>query len=179
MLENFQGDSWGLIPPLHMPSLLPHDLCHGRSSLPTVKADWTENIGLWSCRSGWVTLDGETAESGGRAGTTRFSRLDSLALSSAPQGGSYQHPFGSQTPCPRNRFLLSFLIKNLSFLTNCTFASRVLMKEIMLHGYLMWYARILKGLLGNICCHGNFWKDALKYSSGYHDGDSVLHQDHL
>ena len=48
------------------------------------------------------------------------------------------------------------------------------MKEIMLHGYLMWYARILKGLLGNVCCHGNFWKDALKYSSGCHDGDSVL-----
>ena len=36
MLENFQGDSWGSIPPLHMPSLLPHDLCQGRSSLPTV-----------------------------------------------------------------------------------------------------------------------------------------------
>ena len=39
MLENFQGDSWGLIPPLRMPSLLPHDLCHGRSAsrwLPAV-----------------------------------------------------------------------------------------------------------------------------------------------
>ena len=34
MLENFQGDSWGLIPPL--PSLLPHDLCHGWSSLPAI-----------------------------------------------------------------------------------------------------------------------------------------------
>ena len=32
MLENFQGDSWGSIPPLRMSSLLPHDLCHGRSS---------------------------------------------------------------------------------------------------------------------------------------------------
>ena len=32
MLENFQGDSWGSIPPLRMPSLLPHDLCHGRSA---------------------------------------------------------------------------------------------------------------------------------------------------
>ena len=32
MLENFQGDSSGSIPPLLMPSLLPHDLCHGRSS---------------------------------------------------------------------------------------------------------------------------------------------------
>ena len=32
MLKNFQGDSWGSIPPLHMPSLLPHDLCHRRSS---------------------------------------------------------------------------------------------------------------------------------------------------
>ena len=31
MLENFQGDSWGSIPPLRMPSLLPHDLCHGWS----------------------------------------------------------------------------------------------------------------------------------------------------
>ena len=28
MLENFQGNSWGSIPPLRMPSLLPHDLCH-------------------------------------------------------------------------------------------------------------------------------------------------------
>ena len=27
-----QGVSWGLITPLHMPSLLPHDLCHGPSS---------------------------------------------------------------------------------------------------------------------------------------------------
>ena len=32
MLENFQGDSWGSFPPLRMPILLPHDLCHGRSS---------------------------------------------------------------------------------------------------------------------------------------------------
>ena len=32
MLKNFQGDPWGSIPPLRMPSLLPHDLCHGRSS---------------------------------------------------------------------------------------------------------------------------------------------------
>ena len=32
MLENFQRDSWSSIPPLRMPSLLPHDLCHGRSS---------------------------------------------------------------------------------------------------------------------------------------------------
>ena len=39
MLKNFQGDSWGSIPPLRMPSLLPHDLCQGRSSsrwLPAV-----------------------------------------------------------------------------------------------------------------------------------------------
>ena len=39
MLENFQGYSWDSIPPLHMPSLLPHDLCHWRSSshwLPAV-----------------------------------------------------------------------------------------------------------------------------------------------
>ena len=32
MLEEFQGDSWGSIPPLRMSSLLPHDLCHGRST---------------------------------------------------------------------------------------------------------------------------------------------------
>ena len=31
MLENIQGDSWGSIPPLRMPSLLPHDLCHERN----------------------------------------------------------------------------------------------------------------------------------------------------
>ena len=29
MLENIQGDSWGSIRPLRMPSLLLHDLCHG------------------------------------------------------------------------------------------------------------------------------------------------------
>ena len=34
MLENFQGDSWGSIPPLRMSSLLPHDLCHGQSASP-------------------------------------------------------------------------------------------------------------------------------------------------
>ena len=28
MLENIPGDSWGSIPPLRMPSLLRHDLCH-------------------------------------------------------------------------------------------------------------------------------------------------------
>ena len=28
MLENIWGDSRGSIPPLRMPSLLPHDLCH-------------------------------------------------------------------------------------------------------------------------------------------------------
>ena len=28
MLENIRGDSRGSIPPLRMPSLLPHDLCH-------------------------------------------------------------------------------------------------------------------------------------------------------
>ena len=32
MLENFHGDFWGSIPPLRMPSLLPHDLCHGQTS---------------------------------------------------------------------------------------------------------------------------------------------------
>ena len=32
MLENFQGDFWGSILPLRMPSLLPHDLCHEWSS---------------------------------------------------------------------------------------------------------------------------------------------------
>ena len=32
MLEDFQGDSWGSIPPLRMSSLLPHDLCHGQSA---------------------------------------------------------------------------------------------------------------------------------------------------
>ena len=38
MLENFQGDSWGSIPPLRMPSLLPHDLCHGRSASRWLRA---------------------------------------------------------------------------------------------------------------------------------------------
>ena len=44
MLENFQGDSWGLIPPLRMPCLLPHDLCHGQSSLPEGWRSFPANI---------------------------------------------------------------------------------------------------------------------------------------
>ena len=47
MLEDFQGDSWGSIPPLHMSSLLPHDLCYRRSASrwpPTVK------------KNGWITF---------------------------------------------------------------------------------------------------------------------------
>ena len=32
MFGDFQGDSWGSIPPLRMSSLLPHDLCHGQST---------------------------------------------------------------------------------------------------------------------------------------------------
>ena len=30
--REFPGGSWGSIPPLRMTSLLPHDLCHGRSA---------------------------------------------------------------------------------------------------------------------------------------------------
>ena len=37
MLENFQGDSWGSIPPLCMPNLLPQDLCQGQTTWP---ASW-------------------------------------------------------------------------------------------------------------------------------------------
>ena len=34
MLENIRADSWGSIPPLRMPSLLPHDLCHEWNASP-------------------------------------------------------------------------------------------------------------------------------------------------
>ena len=34
MLENIPADSWGSIPPLRMPSLLPHDLCHEQNASP-------------------------------------------------------------------------------------------------------------------------------------------------
>ena len=36
MLENFQGASRGSIPPLRMPSLLPHDLCHAWAEFLTL-----------------------------------------------------------------------------------------------------------------------------------------------
>ena len=45
MLENIQGDSWGSIPPLHMPSLLPHDLCHRQSSSRWLPAVWESVLG--------------------------------------------------------------------------------------------------------------------------------------
>ena len=70
MLENFQGDSWGSIPPWRMPSLLPHDLCQGRSSLPAKEE--SEKVGLKLnnrktkiMASGPITsweIDGETVE---------------------------------------------------------------------------------------------------------------------
>ena len=46
MLEDFQGDAWGSIPPLRMSSLLPHDLCHGRSASLLCYIVWT----------GWISL---------------------------------------------------------------------------------------------------------------------------
>ena len=49
MLEDFQGDSWGSIPPLRMSSLLPHDLCHGRSASrrpPTLFQHHSNSISL-------------------------------------------------------------------------------------------------------------------------------------
>ena len=49
MFEDFQGGSWGLIPPLRMSSLLPHDLCHGRSSLPHLAFNLSQHGGkYWS-----------------------------------------------------------------------------------------------------------------------------------
>ena len=44
MLKDFQGDSWGSIPPLCMSSLLPHDLCHGRST-----SLWPSTVVPFSC----------------------------------------------------------------------------------------------------------------------------------
>ena len=51
MLENFQGDSWVSIPPLRMPSLLPHDLCHGRSSSRWLPANTHWKDWCWSWNS--------------------------------------------------------------------------------------------------------------------------------
>ena len=49
MLEDFQGDSWGSIPPLRMSSLLPHDLCHGRSA-----SLWPPTVNLLSQEHSWL-----------------------------------------------------------------------------------------------------------------------------
>ena len=46
-----QRVSWGLITPLHMPSLLPHDLCHGQSSscwLPAKKQQLELYMEQWT-----------------------------------------------------------------------------------------------------------------------------------
>ena len=53
MLKNFQGDSWGSIPPLRMPSLLPHDLCYWQSS------------SRWLPALRWIFIS-TCAENGGR-----------------------------------------------------------------------------------------------------------------
>ena len=47
MLKNIRGDSWGLIPPLRMLSLLPHDLCHEWNvsrRLPALHCPWNSPI---------------------------------------------------------------------------------------------------------------------------------------
>ena len=52
MLEEFQGDSWGSIPPLRMSSLLPHDLCHGRSTSLWPPTQMVKNLtAMWEA---WV-----------------------------------------------------------------------------------------------------------------------------
>ena len=53
MLENIQGDSWGSIPPLRMPSLLPHDLCHEWNvshRLPAAESWRIDAFELWRWR---------------------------------------------------------------------------------------------------------------------------------
>ena len=45
MLENIQGDSWGSILPLRMPSLLPHDLCHEWNASPAPgRSSWWKEL---------------------------------------------------------------------------------------------------------------------------------------
>ena len=57
MLEDFQGDSWGSIPPLRMSSLLPHDLCHGRRS-----PCWLPATGDWKAKEGSQEIPGVTGK---------------------------------------------------------------------------------------------------------------------
>ena len=59
MLEDFQGDSWGSIPPLRMSSLLPHDLCHGPSASlwpPTVSPNISLSAASWTARRSNQTI---------------------------------------------------------------------------------------------------------------------------
>ena len=51
MLENIQGDSWGSIPPLRMPSLLPHDLCHEWNASPAPGRKPLDHSGVTWIRS--------------------------------------------------------------------------------------------------------------------------------
>ena len=63
MLENIRGDSWGSIPPLRMPSLLPHDLCHEQNASPAPRRmgktrDLFKKIrdtkGTFHAKMGWI-----------------------------------------------------------------------------------------------------------------------------
>ena len=68
MLEDFQGDSWGLIPPLRMSSLLPHDLCHGRNASrqpPTVNQPMSMGHSSVEEKANWWRW-GSLADSGWR-----------------------------------------------------------------------------------------------------------------
>ena len=76
MLENIRGDSWGSIPPLRMPSLLPHDLGHEQNASPAprtkgwfrqyllskifgwigIRAKWRHLVGSWLSFTGKVKL---------------------------------------------------------------------------------------------------------------------------
>ena len=80
MLEDFQGDSWGSIPPLRMSSLLPYDLCHGRSTSRWPPTDdrgwdgWMASPTLWT----WVWVNSRIWWWTGRPGTLQSMRSEKI-----------------------------------------------------------------------------------------------------
>ena len=56
MLENIRGDSWGSIPPLRMPSLLPHDLCHEQNASPAPRTTHSSVLNCGVGEEAWESL---------------------------------------------------------------------------------------------------------------------------
>ena len=115
MLKNFQGDSWGSIPPLRMPNLLPHDLCHewNASPAPRMQQSWTLSPGLLK-KTGQPFGFSSTGGAGpfGIRGSWPTSKraVPATWAETGPASLTAQSPYSGCVLCPTDRLLTQPLV---------------------------------------------------------------------